>query len=136
MTENIYYFDTSIWIDIYEKRGDHGEVAKQLLEKIIIDDDLILYSDVVVVEFKKLGFSDYEINTLLSIAKPDHIRRIHPTKNQFEEAKRLAKQRNVPVRDALHAVLARDGEAQLVSRDWDFEQLKDITSAKKPEDLI
>lgn len=48
----------------------------------------------------------------------------------------MANQRDVPLRDALHAVIARDNGAQLVSRDWDFEQLKDITKTKKPEDLL
>jgi len=33
--ENDFYFDTSIWIDIYEKRGYNGEVAKKLMEKVI-----------------------------------------------------------------------------------------------------
>lgn len=48
MVENTYYFDTSIWIDIYDKRGYNGEVAKKLMEKIILQDDFVLYSDVVV----------------------------------------------------------------------------------------
>ena len=135
MTED-FYFDTSIWIDIYDKRGYNGEVAYKLMEKIIIDDHIVIYSDTTVVEFKKLGFSENEINAILSIAKPDHIRRVHPTKIQVEEAKQLAKQRDVPLRDALHAILARDHEAQLVSRDKHFEKLKDITRTKKPEDLI
>lgn len=131
-----FYFDTSIWIDIYDERGHNGEVAKMLMEKIILEDSIVLYSDVTTVELKKLGFSDYEINQMLSIAKPDNIKRVHPTKNQIEEATRLAKLRDVPIRDALHAILARDYEAQLVSRDRDFEKLKDVTKAKKPEDLI
>lgn len=134
--ENFYYFDTSIWIDIYDERGFNGEVAKELLEKIILEEGVIFYSDVVFVEFKRVGFSEYEINQVLGIAKPDHLQRINSTKIQMEEAKKLAAQRQVPVRDALHAVLARDREAQLVSRDRHFQKLKDITIAKFPEDLI
>lgn len=134
--ENCFYFDTSIWIDIYDKRGYNGEVAAQLLENIILEDDVIFYSDVVFIEFKRVGFSDYEINQVLSIAKPDHLQRINSTKVQMEEAKRLAAQRQVPLRDALHAVLARDHEAQLVSRDGHFQRLKDITIAQVPENLI
>ncbi len=135
MTEN-FYFDTSIWIDIYDKRGYNGEVAKKLMEKIILQDLFAIYSDIILAEFKKLGFLEYEINQMLSIAKPDHIKRIHSTKGQLEEAIRLAKQRDVPMRDALHAIIARDQMAVLISRDWHFEKLKDITKAKKPEDLL
>src|SRR3989344_5969828 len=136
MTKEQYYFDTSIWIDIYDKRGYNGDVAMKLMERIIINDDIIVYSDVVVIELKKLGFSEFEINQMLSIAKPDHIKRVHSTANQIQEAGNLSKQRNIPLRDAAHAVLSRDHIAQLVSRDWDFDKLRDITKTKKPEDLI
>ena len=136
MAKNLYYFDTSIWIDIYDKRGYNGEIAMKLMEKIIENDGFVVYSDVVVFELKRLGFSEYEINQILSIAKPDHIKRIHSTASQLQEAAKLAKQRKVPLRDAAHAVLARDHEAQLVSLDWDFEKLKEITKTKKPEDLL
>lgn len=136
MTDQHFYFDTSIWIDIYDERGQQGEIAKRLVEKIVIDDEVVLYSDVVMVELKKLGFSEYEINQMLSIAKPDHIRRVQSTKDQIEEAKSVAKQRDVPLRDALHAILSRDHEALFISRDWHFEKLKDITKTMKPEDLV
>jgi predicted nucleic acid-binding protein len=135
MVENCY-FDTSIWVDINDKRGYNGEHANNLMKELIVSDKTAVYSDVTVVELKKIGFSDREINAVLSIAKPDHIRRVHPTKVQIEEAGRLAKQRDVPLRDALHAILARDHEAQLVSRDKHFDWLKDITRAKKPEELL
>ena len=132
-----FYFDTSIWIDIYDKRGENGEMAKRLVEKIIQEDSIIIYSDMVMVEFKKVGFSDYEINQILNVAKPDNLKRVHLTKIQAEEAKRLTKQRNIPFGDAMHAILSREHEAQLVSRDEkDFNKLKDITLMKKPEELV
>jgi len=131
--EDYFYFDTSIWIDIYDKRGENGEFAKKLLEKLISEDDVILYSDVVIVELKGLGFSDYEINQMMSIAKPDNLQRIHSTKTQLQEAKRIAAQRDIPLRDVLHAILARDHEALMITRDRDFDKLKDITVASSPE---
>lgn len=131
-----YYFDTSIWIDIYGERGYNGEVAKKLMDKIILFNDIVLYSETVIRELKRLEFSDYEINTILNIAKPDNIRRIHQTKEQVEEAKRVAKGRDVPLGDAIHAILARDHEAVLISRDRDFEKLKDITQVEIPENLV
>ena len=131
-----FYFDTSIWMDIYDKRGVHGDVAKKLLEKIIHEDFFVVYSDVIFTELKRLNYSDFEINQMLSIAKPNHIKRIQSTKEQIEEAVRLAWQRDVPFRDALHALICRDHDLQLVSRDWDFEKLKDVARAMKPEDLV
>ncbi len=131
-----YYFDTSIWIDVYDKRGENGEKARQLVDKLILNDSFVVYSNMVTTELKKIGFSEYEINQILSVAKPNHIKRVNFTKQQVEEAKRLAKQRDVPFGDALHAVVARDNCALLVSRDHDFDKLNDVVTTKKPEELI
>lgn len=137
MAENLYYYDTSIWIDIYDKRGHNGEVARKHLEKVILENSYIIYSETNIVEWKRLGFSDHEIHQMLGIAKPNHLKHIHPLKEQIIEAIRLAKQRNIPKADALQAILARDYGAQMVSRDEkDFHKLKDITISKKPEELL
>ena len=104
--------------------------------KIINKDWVIFYSDIVVKELKRLGYSDYEISALFSMVKPDHLKRLHATKEQCIEARRLALQRAVPFGDVLHAVLARDYNLRFVSRDKDFQKLKDVTITKIPEELI
>lgn len=136
MSEQRYYFDTSIWIDIYEKRGYHGEVAKKLLEKIILEDNLVIFSNYVEKELEDVGISETEIQNFLHVLKPDNIKKVQLTKEQGNEARRLVRQRHIPFGDAVHAVISRDTETQLVSRDWDFEKLRDITRSKKPEELI
>ena len=137
MTENPFYWDANIWLDIYEKRGYANEVATQLLKKIIIIDGVIFYSDLVVDELKKVGYSQYEINQILSIAKPDHLKRVHIYKKQIDEAREVARRQDVPEADALHAILARDNQFTLVSRDQkDFPRLRYIWPVKLPEELI
>ena len=131
-----FYFDTSIWIDIYEKRGYNGEIAKKLFKRIIEEDNIISYSDLIAAEFKRLGYTKDEINVIFAIAKPGNLRRVHIYKEQIAEARTLAKQKNVPKADALHAILCRDNNAQLISRDNDYEKLKHITKTKLPEDFI
>lgn len=131
-----FYLDTSIWLDFHEKRGINGEHALNLIMKILSDDCKIAYSDLNIKEFKNLGYGNEEINIIFSIAKPDNIKRIHIYRVQNEEAKKIAKQRDVPEGDALHAILARDNNLQFISRDHDFDWLKDITRTKKPEDFI
>ena len=131
-----FYFDTSIWVDFHEKRCKNVESAFKLIIKIINEDLKIAYSDLNIKEFKDLGYTQDEINSLLSIAKPNNIKRVHIYREQLEEAKKLAIQRDVPKKDALQAILARDNHLQLISRDEHFEKLKDITRAKKPEDFI
>ena len=131
-----FYFDTSIWLDIYEKRGYNGEFAKKLLEKIIRHDYIITYSDLTIIEFKQINYSQNEINQIFSIAKPNNVRRVHVYKEQIKEGVELARQRNVPKKDAIYAIICRDNFLQLISRDTHFEKLKDIAVAKKPEEFI
>jgi len=102
----------------------------------MLEDEKILYSDAVILELKQLGFKENEIRSIFSIAKPENKRFIYATKDQIRNARKLTQQRAVPFRDALHALLARDHEAQRVSRDHDFEKLRDITPCRLPEDLI
>jgi len=131
-----FYFDVSIWIDIYEKRSENGQLAKALFDRIIKDDALIFYSDLIIAELKHVEYVKAQIDMLLSIAKPDHLRRVHIHKVQIEESRNLAAQRSVPKADALHAVLARDNYAILISTDKDFKKLKDITKTHMPADFI
>lgn len=131
-----YYFDTSIWLDIFEKRGSNGELARTLMQKIIVEDGTVVYSDMVVMELANLGYSQHEIRNILGIAQPDHIMRIQVTKLQFKEGKMLAHKRRIPRGDAIHAIIARDTDSCLVSRDEDFQKLKDVAKAYLPEDLL
>ncbi len=131
-----FYLDTSIWLDFHEKREINGELALKLILKIINEDLKIAYSDLHIKEFKNLGYTQNEINSILSIVKPNNIKHVHIYREQKEEAKKIARKRNVPEGDALHAIICRDNNLQLISRDLDFEKLKYITRAKLPEDFI
>lgn len=132
-----YLLDTQIWIDHYLKREPFGEFALKLILKIISEDSIIIFSNFNEKEMKDIGLSPIETNSLLSIIKPDHIKKVSVTKIQFEEAHRLAKQRNIPLGDIIHAIIARDNDAILVSRDEkDFRKLKDISLMKEPKDLL
>ncbi|MBS3123830.1 PIN domain-containing protein [Candidatus Woesearchaeota archaeon] len=132
-----YLLDTQIWIDHYLKREPFAETALKLILKTIKEDSIIIFSNFNEKEMKDVGLSSDEINSLLSIIKPDHIKRVSVTKSQFEEAKRLARQRDIPLGDTIHALLARDHEAQLVSRDEkDFRKLKDVAIMAEPKDLV
>ncbi|MAG02039.1 hypothetical protein CMI42_01770 [Candidatus Pacearchaeota archaeon] len=130
-----FYFDTSIWLDFYEKRGSNGEVALRLIENIILGNKIILYSDIVVRELRKLGYSQDEIYAIFRVAKPKNIRKVHVFKEQIDEAEKIAYQKNIPKGDALHAIFARDNNAQLISRDTDFDEIRNIAIAKLPEEF-
>ena len=131
-----YYLDTSIWLDYYEKRRKNGEAALKLITKIIKEASIVTYSDLHIKELKHFGYNIDEINAIFRIAKPENIRRLHIYKGQIDEANKISKYKNVPKRDILHAILARDNYCILISRDKHFFRLRNISHAKLPEDFI
>ncbi|HLC62994.1 MAG TPA: PIN domain-containing protein [Candidatus Nanoarchaeia archaeon] len=130
-----FYLDTSIWLDFYEQRGVNGEEVMKLITKIIQKNYLLAYSDLHIKEFKNLSYSHQEIIAILAIVKKDKLRHIHIHGGQIKEALSLARQRKIPKKDALHAILCRDNNLQLIARDPHFEKLKDISLYKIPESV-
>jgi predicted nucleic acid-binding protein len=133
-----YYLDTNIWRDYYEDRHDKfrplGEWAFQLIVQCKKADDIILYSEMVIREL----LTDYNrehIEDIFCIAN-NILFRISVSDEHVKEAKRLCSSRRVAFGDALHAILARDNGATLVSRDAHFQELLDICQVAKPEELL
>ena len=81
---------------------------------------------------------NYSMEAINGMMKPfeDIIEKIIATKEQRDEAKKIAGERGLPSGDVLHALLARDYQLILVTRDNHFKQLEDIHPHHKPENLI
>ena len=137
--EEEYIIDTSIWVDLYEDRKDYnneplGNYAFKLLVKIKAKESAIVLTDFLIRELETI-YSVAEINGMF---KPFDkiIKKIIATEKQWEEAKKIAKERDVPAGDALHVIIARDNNFILVTRDRHFRELEDISKHYKPEELI
>jgi predicted nucleic acid-binding protein len=137
-----YYLDTCIWRDFYESRISRdgkaiGECAYNLILKLLSRKQNILFSEFVVMELER-EYSEQEIEEMLGfMLNTGLLTRIEPNKDEVNEAKSLAAYRKLPFIDCLNAIMARDNDAILVTRDAHFFQsLKDITDALKPEDII
>ncbi len=134
-----YYFDTSIWLDLFEAREEHHlhkyTYIRQLLEKITHCDDAIIYSKIVINELISLGYTRYELNALFTSYQPFLIY-VWYTRQHAGKAKDLAFKRKIPLSDAFHALIARENKATLVTRDRDFKKLRDIVITKTPEELL
>ena len=50
--------------------------------------------------------------------------------------KKIASQKNIPKKDILHALIARDNNAIMIATDKHFEKLIDIVEVKKPKELL
>jgi len=66
----------------------------------------------------------------------DSIVRVPYTFVQAEQARLIAEEKHVPYKDALHAVLAKEHKAILVTRDKHFIKLSDVVESFDPKDLV
>lgn len=135
-----YYIDTSIWRDFYENRSDKlrplGEWAYQLFVKITKEKEEVLYSELVIKEMS----IEYTLAKIEEIFRIIHdkglLHKVEISDEQIIEAHKLSRQLGIPSNDCLHAILARDNDAIMVTRDAHFIKLSDIVEVKKPEELI
>ncbi len=136
-----YYLDSCIWMDFYEDRfGIEGRplggYAAQLFIKILKNNDKVLFSDLVVEELKA-AFTEPQIEEMFEMMHAINIlNKVDISKQNIKEAKEVSQVRKVPRGDAIHAVVARNNDAILVSQDKHFQLLRDIVEVKKPEELL
>ena len=140
MTEK-YYLDTCIWRDHYEDRvGPQGrplgKYASELFVKIMKNKDTIIFSTHIIYEMKK-AFASEEVEEMFHVLYIMKIlQNVEITKVDWDEARRLAEEREVSRSDALHAILARNNNAILVTQNIkDFEKFADMILIKRPEEI-
>src|SRR3989338_6256149 len=124
-----YYVDTSIWMDLLEDRkGFNGEplgdYALKLFAMIKAKNYKLILSDLLIRELES-NYSVEEINGMILPFKKI-IEKVFVTTEQRDEAKKIAEERNVPPGDVLHAIIARDNQYTMVTRDRHFQRLGDI----------
>ncbi|MFA4906798.1 MAG: hypothetical protein WC602_00820 [archaeon] len=130
--------DTAIWRDYFEDRKDGirplGEFAFQFLKNCEKKGCTVFYSEAIVHELRR-DYSDEKIKLVFSSFKTFLVE-VDISSEQYLEAKSLAKQKkDSHEADILHAVLARDNEAILVTRDAHFECLRTVVEISKPEEI-
>ena len=138
--ENKYYIDTAIWRDLHEDRVDNfrplGEWAFRLFQFIRENKERIIYSELVVKELS-VEYDEETVKNIFKIAiEQSFMEKIEIKRNHIQEANQLSKKLNIPFGDCLHAILAKDSGAIMVTRDKHFFELRNIVEIKKPEDLI
>ncbi len=125
-------------MDYYEDRKDPskdiGECAFQLLCKLLASDSKIVVSSFLLRELEVA----YSLDKIRGLARPFErlMEKVDVSDLQREEAKKIAEKRGLPKGDVIHAILARDNDSILVSRDKHFQLLKDICEVVKPEEII
>jgi predicted nucleic acid-binding protein len=135
-----FYVDTGIWLDFALNRKNHirplGDLAFQFFKKCIREQWQVLYSDAVLEELgKKLTPSQIEERCFKIILAEGLLLKVCFSGQQVEEAERTAQSDRLPFIDALHAVIARDNDAVIVSRNFHFERLLKIVKVSLPEEI-
>jgi len=135
-----YYLDSCIWRDYFENRSDRfrplGDWALDLIKKIIHEEGIILYSDLVEDELEVVYSKDEIRNNIFSIVPKEIFLKVLISENQSKESVYYSKKLGIPINDCIHAILARDNNAIMVTRDKHFFEFKGITEVKCPEELI
>ena len=138
---SVYLVDTCVWRDFYEDRLSEsgkaiGKYAADFFTKVLSRKDRIIHSETLAMELGR-DYPAEEISGMLNVMVYSNVlSQIHITKEEFIEARQLSEQRKIPFVDCLNAVQARNHKAVLVTRDQHyFNQLKDISIAKRPEDI-
>jgi len=116
-----YYVDTCLWIDFIEGRTDDD-----IFTKIIENEDTVIYSYPLEKELLKY-LKLIQLRMLYTLLSSKRL--LYPvTVTDIEklEAHELSNSRNLPFADTLHAILARDNQATLLTRDKHFLLLRNI----------
>ena len=134
-----YYVDTSIWIDLVEDRKGYndeplGTYALKLFAMIKAKKHKMVVSDLLVRELES-KYSMEEINGMM-LPFQKIMEKVFVTREQRDEAKKIAEERNLPPGDVLHAIVARNNNYIMITRDKHFRELEDITKHSKPEGII
>ena len=136
------YFDTHIWVDYWLNRRSGlnpiGEFASRLISETLAGKYTILISEVVCNELGSLRLSEPIVlkQVFAPLIAANKLLHVSVILKQKQEGRRISFKRNIPYADALHAILSRDNEAILVSRDTHHALTEDIVHSAKPEDLI
>ncbi len=136
-----FYIDTCIWRDFYEarfsKKGNPiGDYATSFFKKVMKNKDFLLFSELNIEELL-IKYDKDEINYMLGILfRIGILKRIQIKEEHRSKARRISLLKNIPNPDALHAILAKENRAILVTRDKHFRILKDTIKIKKPEEII
>lgn len=133
------YLDTSIWLDLFENRNERcnpkSDHAFEMMKLLVLHESMIIVSNLIFDELSGLGYFRDDIQQSIEQFSPLVEFVIYEPKLDGY-AGEVAKRRNLPKADVLHALIARSNKAILISRDRHFLLLTDFVKLKKPEELF
>lgn len=135
-----FYVDTNIWLDFALDRKDNirplGELAFQFFKKCIRNRWRVLYSGLVEEELgRKLSLKEIRERCFHIISSEGLLVKVELPKEEEYEAEKICKAEKVPLADAIHALIAKDNKAIVISRNFHFAALSKIVKVALPEEI-
>ncbi len=134
--------DSNIFLDYYLDRRDNvlplGEFAFQFVQRALKCEFFVLVCDLALREIEKIaGISQEHIwGVILSeLKKKQKVLVVWGNAELAIKAAKISAERNLPLNDCVFALIAKENNAIVVSRDKHFQYLHDIVETKKPEEL-
>lgn len=143
MTQQKYYVDTCIWLNLFKKEGDetkgvpYWKLAKEFIEQVAEAHDLIIVSTITLKELTfKLGERFNEIKQ--SLKESDFIQIIKTMPDDYDQARKWEQEHQLlSFYDYLHVAIALRLDNLLITRDKDLMFFaQDHVDVFKPEDLL
>ena len=95
----------------------------------------IIVSDLNLIELEKYGYTLPELDEMFGVFFR-MVMFVETSEKIRKRARDLAGKRNIPRKDAVHALLARKYRAIFVATDNHFKNVSDIIIAKRPADVF
>jgi len=134
--------DSNIFLDYYLDRKDSmlpiGEFAFQFINRAIKCEFTFIVCDLILGELENnLELKGPQILKVIfaELIKKGKLLIIDYRDELAVEAKRISRERKLPLNDCVFALIARENNLLVVSRDKHFQELKDLVESLKPEDL-
>jgi len=133
-----FYLDTAIWRDYFEDWHDNlrplGEFAFKFLKDCEKNDCEVLFSPLVAHELHS-HYSAERVKEVFS-SFTHYLKEVFISPEELSEARTLNhKLKDTHTSDIVHAILARDNCAVLITRDRHFETLSSIVQILSPEEV-
>jgi predicted nucleic acid-binding protein len=120
-----YYIDTCVWIDFIE-----GRTNTDIFIECILEDHMPILSYPLQKELGKYLHAEQLTMIFALLSSKGLIELVGVFEHDKKEASLLSAQRNIPFADALHAILTRNNNALLITRDKHFLKLRDICTIR------
>jgi predicted nucleic acid-binding protein len=110
-----YYFDTCIWMDFLYERS---KVVVERVFRLLLNHEIIV-SELIMAELERH-------KSTLNLVELKNVKWVHSSEEQRKIAIDISKKKDVPFGDVLHAIIAKENNAVILTRDKHFLKLRDV----------